>query len=107
MKTTKFTIWFSNGDYDAQMVIVHALSEEQARILAQAERIKAGCDYTICNINGTMTETKTRKQFKDIRIGQHFDLYGIRYQKINTKQAMWLARNVAVSCDANNEVEPK
>ncbi len=50
MKTTKFTIWFSNGDYDAQMVIVHALSEEQARILAQAERIKAGCDYTICNI---------------------------------------------------------
>jgi len=54
-----------------------------------------------------MTETKTRKQFKDIRIGQHFDLYGIRYQKINTKQAMWLARNVAVSCDANNEVEPK
>lgn len=47
MKHTEFNIWFSNGDYDPQMVKVFAFNEEQATILAKAERIKAGADYTL------------------------------------------------------------
>lgn len=47
MKHTKFTVWFSNASYNPQMVIVYAFNEEQAIILAKAERIKAGADYTV------------------------------------------------------------
>ena len=47
MNGKEFRIWFSDGTYEPQMVLVWAISEEQAIILAQAERIKAACDYTL------------------------------------------------------------
>ena len=50
MKHTKFTVWFSNTTYPAQSVTIHAFNVEQATILAKAERIKAGLDYTVVNI---------------------------------------------------------
>lgn len=51
MKHTKFKVWFSDSSYDPQMVIVWASNEEQATILAQAERIKAGADYTLHSVS--------------------------------------------------------
>ena len=47
MKHTKFIIWFSDGTYDPQKVEEWAFNEEQAVILAKANRIKAGSDYTV------------------------------------------------------------
>lgn len=47
MKHTKFIVWFSDSSYKPQMVVVYAFNEEQATILAKAERIKAGADYTV------------------------------------------------------------
>ena len=42
MKQTKYSIKFLGGTID-----VYAISYEQAKILAQAEAIKRGWDYTI------------------------------------------------------------
>lgn len=47
MKHTKFIVYFSNGDYPPEAVHVHALNEEQAKILAMASRIKKGLDFTV------------------------------------------------------------
>lgn len=52
MKHTKFVVWFSNSTYDPQMVIVWAFNRSQAIILAKAERIKAGSDYTLSSVVG-------------------------------------------------------
>lgn len=47
MKHTLFIVWFANENYEPQGVSVVAFNQDQAIILAQAERIKAGCDYTL------------------------------------------------------------
>lgn len=44
MKQRKFTFYFKGGP-----ITVWALTEESARILAQAEAIQKGWDYTIMN----------------------------------------------------------
>jgi len=51
MKHIQFIVWFSDSSYDPQKVEVWALTKEQAVILAQAERIKAGDDYTLHSIS--------------------------------------------------------
>lgn len=51
MKQTKFAVWFSNTNYEPQRVIVYAFNQGDALILAQAERIKDGLDYTLHNID--------------------------------------------------------
>lgn len=50
MKFTDFNIWFSDGSYKPQKVFITALTRHQAKILAQAERIKDGLDYTVFKI---------------------------------------------------------
>jgi hypothetical protein len=50
MKQSYFRVWFSNGNYEPQSVSVSAFGQGDALILAQAERIKAGCDYTLLKI---------------------------------------------------------
>lgn len=47
MKKDMYIIWFSNKEYLPQKVEVNAMNQEQAVILAKAERIKQGLDYTI------------------------------------------------------------
>lgn len=47
MKNYKFNVWFSNGSYEPELVIVFATGRHQAKILAQAERIRDGIDYTV------------------------------------------------------------
>lgn len=50
MKHTKFAVWFSNGNYEPERLVVSALNQNDALILAQAERIKDGLDYTLHKI---------------------------------------------------------
>lgn len=50
MKTTKYKVYFSNENYKPQKVIVFAFNQAEALILAQAERIKEGLDYTLYRI---------------------------------------------------------
>lgn len=51
MRKYKFTVWFSNGNYDLQPVTVMAFNQQEAIILAQADRIKNGLDYTLHHID--------------------------------------------------------
>lgn len=46
MKLTPFTIHFKGGP-----ITVRAFNYEMAKILAQAEAINRGWDYTITNVN--------------------------------------------------------
>ncbi len=50
MKQNKYIVWFANENYEPQSVTVFALNQQEALILAQAERIKEGCDYTLHKI---------------------------------------------------------
>lgn len=50
MKQTRYVIWFSNENYEPQSVEVSAFNQNDALILAQAERISAGLDYTLHKI---------------------------------------------------------
>jgi hypothetical protein len=50
MKNTTFKVWFSNCNYEPQYVIVSALNQNDALILAQAKRIQDGLDYTLHKI---------------------------------------------------------
>ncbi len=50
MKESKFKVWFSNCNYKDEFEIVFALNQNDALILAQAERIKQGFDYTLDRI---------------------------------------------------------
>lgn len=50
MKMTVYMVWFSNENYNPQGVSVEALNQGEALILAQAERIKDGLDYTLHKI---------------------------------------------------------
>lgn len=45
MRKKKFKVFFANGD-----VLVDAFSENEAKILAQAQAIKNGWDYTVFKI---------------------------------------------------------
>lgn len=50
MKNTMFKVWFSNCNYEPQYVLIEALNQNDALILAQAERIRDGLDYTLHKI---------------------------------------------------------
>jgi len=50
MKKYEFRVWFSNCNYLPQSIYVKALNQNDALILAQAERVKAGEDYTLHRI---------------------------------------------------------
>lgn len=50
MKQSYFRVWFSNGNYLPEFIDIAALGQPEALILAQAERIKAGIDYTVLKI---------------------------------------------------------
>ena len=50
MKQTTYIVWFSNENYRPQGVTVRALNQNEALILAQAERIAEGLDYTMHEI---------------------------------------------------------
>ena len=50
MKLTRYEVWFSNENYEPQREIVAALNQNDALILAQAERVKRGLDYTLDSI---------------------------------------------------------
>jgi len=47
---TTFRIWFSNENYAPESEIVTSFNQDDALILAQAERIKAGKDRTLNSI---------------------------------------------------------
>jgi len=50
MKDNKYKVWFANCNYKDQFEIVFAINQNDALIIAQAERIKQGCDYTLDRI---------------------------------------------------------
>ena len=50
MIQTTYIIWFANGNYKPQSVVKTAFNQHEALILAQAERIKNGLDYTLHKI---------------------------------------------------------
>ena len=50
MKDFPYIVWFSNENYAPESVMVNALNQNDALILAQAERIKKGLDYTLYEI---------------------------------------------------------
>ena len=50
MKQYKYLVWFSNCNYEPECVTVKAFNANDALILAQAERIKSGEDYTLDSI---------------------------------------------------------
>jgi len=45
-----FKVWFSNVNYEPEYETVTTSCQDDAIILANAERIKKGCDYTIFKI---------------------------------------------------------
>lgn len=47
MKMTKYLVWFTDDTYEPQCIEVSAFNGYEAMILAKAERIKAGLDYTL------------------------------------------------------------
>jgi len=51
MKQNKYIVWFANKNYAPQSVTVYALNQNEALILAQAERIKDGLDYTMLKVD--------------------------------------------------------
>lgn len=51
MKNNEYEVWFTNGNYEPQMVNVFASCMSDAVILAQAQRIMAGLDKTLYGIN--------------------------------------------------------
>ncbi len=53
MKQTKYTVWFSNCNYEPQFERVWAFNQDDAVILAKAERIKQGCDHTLFKVEET------------------------------------------------------
>lgn len=50
MKLNEYKVWFANENYEPQVVKLVAGSQQTALILAQANRIKAGLDYTLHKI---------------------------------------------------------
>ena len=50
MKEYEFKVWFSNCNYKPQFVHVRALNQNDALILAQAERVRNAEDYTLHHI---------------------------------------------------------
>lgn len=50
MKQATYIVWFSNVNYSPQGVTVRAFNQNEALILAQAERIVEGLDYTMHEI---------------------------------------------------------
>ena len=50
MRQTRYIVFFANENYGPESVDVTAFNQHDALILAQAERIKAGCDYTLLKI---------------------------------------------------------
>lgn len=50
MEKTKYKVWFSNCNYEPEYVLVEAFNQNDALILAQAERIQDGLDYTLHKI---------------------------------------------------------
>lgn len=46
-----YRVWFKNENYKKQFVEVYAFNSNEALILAQAERIKEGLDYTFHRID--------------------------------------------------------
>ena len=50
MKMYKFIVWFATDNYLPEPVKLVASSASTAIILAQAQRIKAGLDYTIFEV---------------------------------------------------------
>ncbi len=50
MKNNTYIVWFSNCNYEPQGVTIKALNQNADLILAQAERIKEGLDYTLNKI---------------------------------------------------------
>ena len=60
MKQTTYTVWFSNENYSPQPVTVRALNQNDALILAQAERVVEGLDYTLYEIVATSNTNNTQ-----------------------------------------------
>jgi len=50
VKNVTYKVWFSDGNYDPEYVLVYAQSQNDALILAQAERINDGLNYTLHKI---------------------------------------------------------
>ena len=50
MKMYKFIVWFATQNYMPEPVRLVASNASTAIILAQAQRIKAGLDYTIFEV---------------------------------------------------------
>ena len=50
MEYKQFNVWFANENYEPEYVRVNATSQGDALILAQAERIQDGLDYTLHKI---------------------------------------------------------
>lgn len=50
MKMYKFIVWFANENYMPQPVKLVASNASTAIILAQAQRIKSGLDYTVFEV---------------------------------------------------------
>ena len=50
MKQNEYVVSFSNCNYGPESVTVRANNQNEALILAQAERIRNGLDYTLDNI---------------------------------------------------------
>ena len=50
MKQREFRVWFSNCNYAPEFIRVLALNQNDALILAQAERVRRCEDYTLDHI---------------------------------------------------------
>jgi hypothetical protein len=55
MNTTEFHVWFQHGDH-TRYVVVYTFSEQEAKILAQAERIKGGLTYEVLRVEAIKKE---------------------------------------------------
>jgi len=68
MNNRKYHIWFNNGDYPPQCERVIALNANDALILAQSQRIRAGLDYILDKIEevDTVSERGLEHFFTDI-----------------------------------------
>ena len=47
---SRYKVWFYNTNYEPQFVVVEASNQNDALILAQAERINDGLNYTLHKI---------------------------------------------------------
>lgn len=50
MEMFTFKVWFSDGNYEPESVVVYAACQQHALIHAQSDRIKDGLDYTLDHI---------------------------------------------------------